>query len=192
MAADHVPQSSSTLQTPSASEAACGIAQQNIDTNEPPGAEQRSKRQLVWYNRHKRLARAPRLSDSHRRYLEGEGAFLELPKTTTDGLLPIYNSLLDDLVPLVDGSLVFREYSNGQASIYLVRAMCMVICKSRQAAPFLRLTEGGPLLQSLKFSGRLLEGLDAAVKADLEPDRVTKLQILALMHLNNDGVGGTD
>ncbi|KAK0390660.1 hypothetical protein NLU13_0164 [Sarocladium strictum] len=70
--------------------------------------------------------------------------------------------------------------------------MSMIVCKARQATPFLRLTEEGPLLGSLEFSGKLLQGLEAAVKADLEPDRVTKIQILALMHLNNDGVGGND
>ncbi|GKT52677.1 fungal specific transcription factor [Colletotrichum tofieldiae] len=30
------------------------------------------------------------------------------------------------------------------------------------------------------------------MKADLEPDRVTKIQIMALMHLHNDGLGGVD
>jgi hypothetical protein len=132
------------------------------------------------------------LSDNYRKYLEEEGAFLELPKSTTDALLPIYNSLIDDLMPVIDGPRVFREYSNGQSSIYLVRAMCMVVCKSRQATPFLHLAEDDTLLESLVFARNLLGGLEAALKADLEPDRVIKIQILALMHLNNDGVGGTD
>ncbi|KAK2733875.1 hypothetical protein CKAH01_08289 [Colletotrichum kahawae] len=30
------------------------------------------------------------------------------------------------------------------------------------------------------------------MKANLEPDRITKIQILALMHLHNDGLGGVD
>ncbi|KAK5262647.1 hypothetical protein LTR40_014972, partial [Exophiala xenobiotica] len=30
------------------------------------------------------------------------------------------------------------------------------------------------------------------MKADLEPDRVTKIQILTLMHLHNDGPGGIE
>jgi hypothetical protein len=160
-----------------------------LDLSSPAG---RSRRQLIWYKRHKRQAQTPTLSESHRRYLEDEGAFLDLPKTTTEALLPIYIALLDDLTPVVDGSRVVREYSNGQASVYLVRAMCMAVCKARQALPFLRITESGPLLEPCKFSDKVLRGLEAAVKADLEPDRKIKVQILALMHLNNDGVGGTD
>lgn len=160
-----------------------------LDLSSPAG---RSRRQLIWYKRHTRQAQTPVLSECHRRYLEDEGAFLELPKTTTDALLPIYIALLDDLIPVVDGSRVFREYSNGQASVYLVRAMCMAVCKAQQALPFLRITEGGSLLEPCRFSDEVLRGLEAAVKADLEPDRKTKVQILALMHLNNDGVGGTD
>ncbi|KAH8171530.1 fungal specific transcription factor [Sarocladium implicatum] len=154
--------------------------------------DKQTQRRILWYNRHKRRARQPKLSDNYRRYLQDEDAFLKLPRTTTDALLPMYTSLLDDLIPLIDGARVFREYSNGQSSIYLVRAMCMVVCKTRQAAPFLRLSEGGPVLAPLKFADHLLQGLEAAIKADLEPDRLTKIQILALMHLHNDGVGGTD
>lgn len=50
----------------------------------------------------------------------------------------------------------------------------------------------GPLLAPLKFASKLLGGLDAAIKADLDPDRVTKVQVLALMHLHNDGFTGMD
>ncbi|EXF79881.1 hypothetical protein CFIO01_05248 [Colletotrichum fioriniae PJ7] len=42
------------------------------------------------------------------------------------------------------------------------------------------------------FASKLLKGLDASIKADLEPDRITKVQILALMHLHNDGLSGLD
>jgi hypothetical protein len=54
------------------------------------------------------------------------------------------------------------------------------------------LSDDGPLLEPLEFASKLLEGLDAAIKADLEPDRVSKIQALALMHLYNDGLAGAD
>ncbi|VUC31598.1 unnamed protein product [Clonostachys rosea] len=152
--------------------------------------EEKLKRQTIWYRRYKSRLGTPTLSEHHKAYLEEIGALLVLPKTTTDALLPLYISLLDDLIPVVDGSRVFRDLSNGEASTYLVRAMCLVICKTKQAAPFLRLTEDGPLLEHRKFGSKLLVGLDAALKADLEPDRVIKTQILALMHLHNDGFAG--
>lgn len=160
-------------------------------TAQSPSAALKAQRQFLWY-RHKRKAPPPKLSEHHRRYLEEAGALFELPRATTDALLPIYTSLLDDLIPVMDGASVFRDYSNGKSSIYLVRAMCLVVCKTKQAAPFLRLSDDGPLLGAVEFASRLLSGLDAAVKADLEPDRVTKVQILALMHLHNDGQSGMD
>ncbi|KAL7780495.1 hypothetical protein CFE70_010518 [Pyrenophora teres f. teres 0-1] len=151
-----------------------------------------AQRRLAWYNKHKTRAAPPPLSEAHRRYLEDEGAFLILPKTTTDALLPLYISTLDDLTPITHGTSIFRSHSNNQASRYLVRAICLVICKTAHAIPFLRLTDPGPLLEPLDFASKLLAGLDAAIKADLEPDRVTKIQILALMHLHNDGLAGVD
>ncbi|KAK7426445.1 hypothetical protein QQZ08_007040 [Neonectria magnoliae] len=157
-----------------------------------PSATDKAERQLIWYQRHRRRAVPLRLSESHRKYLEDVGAFLDLPRATSDTLLPLYVSLLDDLIPIVDGAGVFRDYSNGQSSIYLVRAMCLVTCKIKQAAPSLRLKDDGPLLEPAKFASELLAGLDAATKADLEVDRVTKVQILALMHLHNDGLAGVD
>ncbi|EDU51011.1 conserved hypothetical protein [Pyrenophora tritici-repentis Pt-1C-BFP] len=151
-----------------------------------------AQRRLAWYKEHKTRAAPPPLSDAHRRYLEDEGAFLILPKTTTDALLPLYISTLDDLTPITHGTSIFRSHSNNQASAYLVRAICLVVCKTTHATPFLRLTDPGPLLEPLDFASRLLAGLDAVIKADLEPDRVTKMQILALMHLHNDGLAGVD
>lgn len=155
-------------------------------------AEEKTQRQLAWYNRHRRRTAPLKLSGHHRRYLEDEGAFLKLPESTTDALLPIYNTFLDDLIPVIDGREMFRDYSNGHASIFLVRAVCLVACKTKQAASFLQLHDDGPILGQLQFASNLLTGLDAAIKADLEPDRVTKIQILALMHLHNDGLGGVD
>lgn len=155
-------------------------------------AARRAQQRLLWHEKQKRRRAPPTLSDPYRRYLKDIGAFLQLPQSTTDALLPIYISLLDDLIPIVDGSAVYRNYSNGQSSHYLVRAMCLVACKTKQAAPFLRLGQDGPVLNSLEFSERLREGLDAAIKADLEPERITKVRILALLHLHNDGPGGLD
>ncbi|KAK1494885.1 hypothetical protein CABS01_11113 [Colletotrichum abscissum] len=154
--------------------------------------EERSLRQRNWYDRHRLNSRRPEISDNQRRYLEEEGAYLELPKSTTDILLPIYNMLLDDLIPVLDGAAIFRDYSNGQASIFLLRAVSLIACKFRQAAPFLRICEDGAILDQRHFASILLKGLDVSIKADLEPDRITKVQILALMHLHNDGLSGLD
>ncbi|KAL1880544.1 hypothetical protein VTK73DRAFT_5557 [Phialemonium thermophilum] len=156
-------------------------------------AARQAERRLRWYQRHRRGPVPSPMSQQQRQYLEHVGAFLELPRMTTDALLTIYNSLIDDLVPLADGAAVFRDYSNGRASPYLVKAMCLVACKTRQAAPFLRLSDKDKEpLPVLDFASKLFCGLEAAMKADLETDRVTKVRILALMHLNNDGPRGEE
>ncbi|KAJ5157253.1 uncharacterized protein N7482_008353 [Penicillium canariense] len=149
------------------------------------------QRKLHWYKRQRRAA-PPKLSDHYRKYLEDAGAFLELPRATTDALLPIYISGLDDLIPIMDGARVFRDYSNEQSSPYLVKAMCLVTCKMMQAVPFLRMNADGPLMEPLEFASKLLAGLNAAIKAELEPDRIIKVQVLALMHLHTDGLAGMD
>ncbi|RMJ18412.1 hypothetical protein BHE90_001267 [Fusarium euwallaceae] len=146
----------------------------------------------MWWRTYRQTIKIPPLTEHHRRYLEDVGALLELPRATIEALLPVYNSLLDDLIPIMDGSSVLRDFSNGQASRYLLRAICLVTCKAKQAAPFLRLTDDGPLLSHQVFASKLLDGLDAAIKANLESNRVIKIQILALMHLHNDGRGGVD
>ncbi|KAL4883919.1 hypothetical protein BJY04DRAFT_215811 [Aspergillus karnatakaensis] len=147
---------------------------------------------LSWHTKH-RLRDPPVLESIHyRRYLEEAGAFLELPRSTTDALLPIYNAILDDLIPVVDGASVLRDHSNAECSIYLVRALCLAVCKTKQAVPFLRLSPDGPVMEPLNFALTLSEGLDVALKADLEPDRLVKVQILALLHLHNHGPAGIE
>lgn len=175
------------------------ILERNCSTFGPPvsiqqslGASQRLQRQLAWYKKQKYKASSSSLSSNKRNYLEESGAFLELPNSTVSSLLAIYTSCLNDLVPLVDGIALLRENSNGSASQFLIRAICLVSCKEKQAAPFLRLEADGPVLPPLEFAARLRNGLEAAIHADLEPDKVTKVQIFALMHLNNDGASGCD
>lgn len=159
---------------------------------ESPATAQRQQRQLHWYKRHRRRA-APAISSAHQRaFLHSVGALSDLPRATVEALLPIYISLLNDLLPIVDGARLFREYSNSKASKHLIKAICLVTAKARQSSPFLRLEETGSVLPPSEFATNLLAGLDAALKADLVADRVTKIQILALMHLHNDGTAGMD
>ena len=134
----------------------------------------------------------PKLSVSYQKYLDEAGALLRLPASTTAALLPAYVSSIDDLLPVLDGQKVWREHSNEEASVYLVRAICLAACKLPQALPFLRLEADGPVLVPLDFASKILVGLEAAMGADLESNRVIKVQIRTLMHLHNDGVTGMD
>ena len=132
------------------------------------------------------------LTAPHRNYLQAVGAFRVLPKDTQDAMVTTYISCIDGLIPILNGGNLLRDYTSGNISIFLVQAICLVTCKIPEVDQFLRLYEDGPLLDPILFSRSLHIGLDAAMKADLEPDRMTKVQILTLMHLHNDGPGGIE
>ena len=132
------------------------------------------------------------LTGHQRNYLQAVGAFRVLPKATQDALITTYIACLDGLLPIMNGTKLLRDYMDGRCSIFLIQAICLVTCKTEEAAPYLRLYDDGPLLDPIPFARSLHTGLDAAMKADLEPDRVTKIQILTLMHLHNDGPGGIE
>ncbi|RMZ75512.1 hypothetical protein DV737_g5267, partial [Chaetothyriales sp. CBS 132003] len=128
----------------------------------------------------------------YRNYLQSVGAFRVLPKATQDALITTYIACIDGILPVLDGGKLLRDYTAGRASIFLIQAVCLVTCKIPEVSGFLRLYENGPLLDPIPFARSLHTGLEAAMKADLEIDRVTKIQILTLMHLHNDGPGGIE
>ncbi|KIV80829.1 hypothetical protein PV11_08305 [Exophiala sideris] len=132
------------------------------------------------------------LTGHQRNYLQAVGAFRVLPKATQDALITTYIACLDGLFPILNGPRLLRDWTDGRCSIFLIQAICLVTCKTEEAAPYLRLYDDGPLLDPIPFARSLHTGLDAAMKADLEPDRITKIQILTLMHLHNDGPGGIE
>ncbi|RMZ89488.1 hypothetical protein DV736_g3272, partial [Chaetothyriales sp. CBS 134916] len=128
----------------------------------------------------------------YRNYLQSVGAFRVLPKATQDALITTYIACIDGILPVLDGGKLLQDYTAGRASIFLIQAVCLVTCKIPEVSGFLRLYENGPLLDPIPFARSLHTGLEAAMKADLEIDRVTKIQILTLMHLHNDGPGGIE
>jgi hypothetical protein len=132
------------------------------------------------------------LTEPQRNYLRSVGTFRVLPRATQDVLVTTYIASINGLLPILDSGKLLRQYSSGQASRYLIQAICLVACKTQQAVPYLRLSEKGALLTSIQFARKIYIGLDAAMKADLEPNRVTKIQILALLHLYNDGTYGVE
>ena len=132
------------------------------------------------------------LTGHQRNYLQAVGAFRVLPKATQDALVTTYIACFDGLLPILNGIKLLKDYTEGRCSIFLMQAICLVTCKTEEAAMYLRLYDDGPLLDPIPFARSLHTGLDAAMKADLEPDRVTKIQILTLMHLHNDGPGGIE
>ncbi|KAJ5419467.1 uncharacterized protein N7487_003017 [Penicillium crustosum] len=125
-------------------------------------------------------------------YCDHAGALkaLALPRDTQDALITTYISSLDALIPIVDGGQILRDYTMGRASPYLVNAICLTSCKTKQAAPYLRLSDDGPTLAPNDFAKAIYRDLEVAMKLDLEPNRLIKVQILALMWLHHDEYRG--
>ena len=133
-----------------------------------------------------------RMSIHQERYLRDTGAFRVLPQQTQDVLVTLYFSCVDPVLPLFDDGMFLHKFRHGSASNLLINAICLVSCKTEDATNYLKLTQDGPVLPPFTFARALFTGLDAAMKADLEPDRITKVQILALMSLHNDGSNGIE
>lgn len=78
------------------------------------------------------------------------------------------------------------------SSVLLERAICLVAAKDRTAAPHLRLVEHGPVLSPRQFCAELYKCLVVSMDAELEPDRLTRIRILALMSLHCEGYEGAE
>src|ERR1700744_6424279 len=113
------------------------------------------KRLTEWWNHHRCRPALNPLHEHQQRYLEHVGAFLVLPRSTTDALVTPYISVIDGLVPVLDGTQFLQDYSKGLVSNFLIRAVCLVTCKTEQTAPFLRLHDGDPVLEPLVFAQKL-------------------------------------
>jgi hypothetical protein len=144
------------------------------------------------------LAAPPEKKDQRRmnihqeRYLRDIGAFRVLPQQTQDVLITLYFSCIDPVLPLFDDGIFLHQFRHGSASNFLINAICLVACKTEDATNYLRLVHDGPVLPPFAFARALYVGLEGAMKADLEADRITKVQILALLSLHNDGPNGVE
>lgn len=115
-----------------------------------------------------------------------------LPLTTRDRLLPIYFSRINHILPLLDKDSFLSAHSDGTASVFLERAICLVAAKDPEAGPSLRLTVDGPILSSRKFCSEIYKGLAVAMNAGIETDRIAGIRILALMSLHCEGFEGAE
>lgn len=115
-----------------------------------------------------------------------------LPLPTRDRLIPIYFSRVNHILPFLDKDLFLKAHSDGTASVFLERALCLVAAKDQAAGSALRLTIDGPVLSSRQFCTEIYRGLAVAMNAGLESDRITGIRILALMSLHCEGYEGAE
>lgn len=126
------------------------------------------------------------------RYVSASQACKRLPATTCDTLTAIYFSTVNRIVPLLDEHEFMSAQTEGISSAFLERAVCLVSAKDRAAAPQLRLIENGDVMDTRQFCSELYKGLVAAMDAELEPDRLTRIRIRALMSLHCEGYEGAE
>lgn len=128
----------------------------------------------------------------HQRYVSAMQACHELPKSTREKLTTIFIEKIHPLVPVLDIEELKEAQANASASTFLDRAICLVAAKSPAASPDLRLIEDGPILSSRQFCSEVYKGLVTAMEAELEPDRLTRIRIWALMSLHCEGHEGAE
>lgn len=161
--------------------------------NSKSGETEPSAKKHAAVQRYAKIEKGRRTLTGHQRsFLQSVGALRVLPKATQDVLVTTYVACIDPLLPIIDCKKLLQDYTNGEASPFLIQAICLVACKTEEAIPYLRLYEEGQLMEQIPFARALHTGLDAAMKADLEADRFTKIQIMTLMSLHNDGPGGIE
>lgn len=125
----------------------------------------------------------------NQRYTSAMQACTRLPASTREPLTALYFSKVNPIIPLVDQT---THTTSSSTSPFLERAICLIAAKHPTTHPHLRLTENTPTLTPRAFCTELYKGLVSAMAAGLEPDRYTRIRILALMSLHCEGYEGAE
>ncbi|KAF2006864.1 hypothetical protein P154DRAFT_454621 [Amniculicola lignicola CBS 123094] len=125
-------------------------------------------------------------------YLEAVGVGIVPPRKHQDALLDIYFAYVQPLLPLVDKNIFSTSYSQGTEPRMLMQAICIVASKHADAASHLCLGDDPQILTAREFSQRLYNAVIAGIEASLEKNRVTLIQILALISLHCEGPDGAE
>ncbi|KAB2579976.1 hypothetical protein DBV05_g1321 [Lasiodiplodia theobromae] len=134
-----------------------------------------------------------RLEKALQAYLEAAGVDVLPPQRNVDILLGIYFEYVHPLLPLVDQRHFYTRRSAGEQSTMLLQAICLVASRHEGARNHLYLlSDPHLLLEPREYSRKLYAALVAGVNANLEADRITLIQVLALMSLYSEGVDGAD
>jgi hypothetical protein len=121
----------------------------------------------------------------------------KLPSETAyDMLIQIYFAKLNPLIGLVDEPS-FREAKRlGKHSVVLLLAMVLVASREASARPYLLLSDNNGETSSLvpprAFAQRIYSQLDWLLKAGLEEDKETLIQVHGLMSLHSEGPRGNE
>ncbi|KAL1616739.1 hypothetical protein SLS56_011305 [Neofusicoccum ribis] len=126
-------------------------------------------------------------------YLDAIGVNVIPPDRNVDILLGIYFEYVHPLLPLVDQRHFYVRHTAGEPLTMLLQAICLVASRHEEARDHLYLSSDPTLLlEPREYARKLYAALVAGLNANLEKDRITLIQILALMSLYSEGVDGAD
>jgi len=125
------------------------------------------------------------------RFAAGMQAYQKLPSSTREPLIAIYFNKVNHIIPIVDQGFI-QAQADGSVSVFLEKAICLAAAKTRAAIPHLTMVPYGPLLPSRQFCSEIYKELVVAMDAELEPDRLTRIRVLALMSLHCEGYEGAE
>ncbi|KAJ5326093.1 transcriptional regulator family: Fungal Specific TF [Penicillium brevicompactum] len=125
------------------------------------------------------------------RLAAGMKACQQLPSSTREPLIAIYFNKVNHIIPIVDQGFI-QAQADGSVSVFLEKAMCLAAAKTPAAVPHLTLTPYGPLVPPRQFCSEIYRELVVAMDAELEPDRLTRIRVLALMSLHCEGYEGAE
>ncbi|KAL4908633.1 hypothetical protein BDW74DRAFT_102307 [Aspergillus multicolor] len=120
-----------------------------------------------------------------RRFQSVQKACMPLPPETRASLFAIYFTQVNHILPIVEGE-------SNVVSPLLERAICLVAAKTPAAAAHLYLSVNGPLVSPRVFCSEIYRGLHDALTEGLEPDRTTRIRVLALMSLHVEDSDGSE
>ncbi|KAK9479851.1 hypothetical protein V1514DRAFT_327531 [Lipomyces japonicus] len=119
-------------------------------------------------------------------YLNTQHAF-DLPdQSDRAGLLKIYFTYINSILPIVDEQIFFTQYNNGGHSTLLLLAIMLAACRHRKAEKFLHETD------PRTFAAATHRKLNALLYAEMEQDPLTLVRIHALMSFHSEGPNGLD
>jgi hypothetical protein len=128
----------------------------------------------------------------HERFAAGLQACERLPLATKEPLAAIYFSKVNHIIPILDHDSFLRSQAGGSTSVFLEKAICLTAAKTHGASSYLRLVPNGPVLSSRQFCSEIYKELVVAMDAGLELDRLTRIQVLALMSFHCEGYEGAE
>jgi hypothetical protein len=119
-----------------------------------------------------------------------------LPRDTAcDMLTNIYFARLNPLLGFVDEKSFRKSRRMGRHSVVLLLAMVLVASRETSARPYLLLSDTGETSSPIPpraFAQRIYSQLDWLLKAGLEEDKETLIQVHALMSLHSEGPRGNE